>query len=74
MSMIRRVMIESCSIRVIMKSRKSWFKTKSARQQVDMSEEESAVDEMVAPRELSRTGMIYGLTEDENRGKRQNGK
>ena len=27
MSMIRRVMIESCSIRVIMKSRKSWFKT-----------------------------------------------
>ena len=25
--MIRRVMIESCSIRVIMKSRKSWFKT-----------------------------------------------
>lgn len=54
--MIRRAMIESCSIRVIMKSRKSWFKTKSAKQQAGMSEEESAVDEMVASREL------YGLT------------
>lgn len=29
MSMIRRMMIESRSIRVIMKSRESWFKTKS---------------------------------------------
>lgn len=54
-------------VRVIMKSRKSWFKTKSAKQQADMSEEKSAVAEMVAPRELPPTGMIYGLSEDEVR-------
>jgi hypothetical protein len=46
-------------VRVIMKSRKSWFKTKSAKQQADMSEEKSAVAEMVASPEL------YELTEDE---------
>ncbi len=59
MSMIRRVMIEVYPIKAIMKSRKSWFKTKGVKQQAGTSEEESAVDEMVAPREL------YGLTEHE---------
>ena len=59
MSMVRRVMIGVYPNKVIMKSRKSWFKTKGAKQQAGKSEEESAVDEMVTPREL------YGLAEDE---------
>ena len=59
MSIIRRVMIEVYPIKVIIQSRKSWFKTKSADSQADMSEEESAIDELVALRQL------YGLTENE---------
>ncbi len=57
--MIGRVMIVVYPIKVIMQSGKSWFKTKSANPQADMSEEESAVDEMVASREL------YGLSQEE---------
>lgn len=45
-------MIRAHPIRVIMKSRKSWFKTMSAKPQADMSEEESAIDEMVSARQL----------------------
>ena len=55
MSMIRRVMIESCSIRVIMKSRKSWFKTKSAEPQADMPALEGEIDQ------LAQRGQLYGL-------------
>ena len=53
--MIRRVMIESCSIRVIMKSRKSWFKTKSAEPQADMPALEGEIDQ------LAQRGQLYGL-------------
>ena len=41
--------------------------SKRAEPQAHTSEEESAIDEMAAPRELSFTGMIYGVSEDEVR-------
>lgn len=56
-------MIRAYPIRVIVKSRKSWFKTMSAKPQADTSEKESAIGEMVASRELY--GLTYGLTEEE---------
>ena len=55
MSMIRRVMIGVYPNKVIMKSRKSWFKTKSAEPQADMPALEGEIDQ------LAQRGQLYGL-------------
>ena len=58
--MISYAMVKVVPIKVIMKSRKSWFKTtKSGDLQADTSALEGEIDQLVAPRQL------YGLTEDE---------